>query len=289
MCTISDTKVTTAIIIADRPSTRKPTSIFRSPRTIHSYTVPLKRAPSMATHFSTIADTMNDTSTPRMATLCAPRRPIALPKKPAMTAPASGAIGIQSSVEAVSCGAAMSALELVELVDRDRRAVAEQHDEDREADRRFGGRHGEDEEDEHLALHVAQVVRKGHEVEVHREQHQLDAHEQDDQVLAVEEDADHRQREQHRAQRQVVAEDERTDHFWSPWAAAAGCGGSSTVGGMRTMRTRPAFFAFTCSDGSMYFESLRRRNVGAMAAMMATSSSTAAICGGYRYRWLISM
>jgi len=35
MCTISETNVTTAIIIAVRPSTRKPTSIFRPPTTIH--------------------------------------------------------------------------------------------------------------------------------------------------------------------------------------------------------------------------------------------------------------
>jgi hypothetical protein len=33
---MSDTKVTTAIIMAVRPSTRKPTSIFRPPMVIHS-------------------------------------------------------------------------------------------------------------------------------------------------------------------------------------------------------------------------------------------------------------
>jgi hypothetical protein len=36
MCTISDTKVTTHIIIAVSPSMRKPTSIFSLPITIHS-------------------------------------------------------------------------------------------------------------------------------------------------------------------------------------------------------------------------------------------------------------
>jgi hypothetical protein len=44
--------------------------------------------------------------------------------------------------------------------------------------------------------HVAQVVGEGDEVHVHRQQHQLDGHQQHDQVLAVQEDADHRQREQ---------------------------------------------------------------------------------------------
>ena len=36
MCTISDTKVTTHIIIAVRLSTRKPISIFSEPMVIHS-------------------------------------------------------------------------------------------------------------------------------------------------------------------------------------------------------------------------------------------------------------
>src|SRR3546814_5566148 len=44
------------------------------------------------------------------------------------------------------------------------------------------------------------------EVDVHREQHQLDRHQQDEHVLAVEEDAGDADAEQHRAERQVVAE-----------------------------------------------------------------------------------
>src|SRR6267142_5814320 len=99
MWTMSDTKLTTAIIIAVSPSTRKPTSIFRPPSTIHSYTVPLKRAPSTATDLSTIADRMKEMSTPRMVAVWAPRRPTALPKKPATMAPASGASGTHSSVD----------------------------------------------------------------------------------------------------------------------------------------------------------------------------------------------
>ena len=71
--------------------------------------------------------------------------------------------------------------------------------------------------------------------------------------------------------------------FFILTVAAAGCGGSSMVGGIFTRRMRPAFFARTCSAGSMYLESLRRRSVSAMAATMATSSSTAAICSAYRY------
>src|SRR5256885_9987970 len=106
---------------------------------------------------------MNEISTPRMVTVCAPRRPMALPKKPAMTAPASGATGTHTSIAGESC-AAISAFQLVELVDVYGRAVAKQHHEDGQADRRLGGGHGQDEEDEHLPLHVAEVVRERDEV-----------------------------------------------------------------------------------------------------------------------------
>src|SRR3974390_569898 len=47
-------------------------------------------------------------------------------------------------------------LHRIDFAHIDRRAVAEQHDEDRQADRRLGGRHCQDEEHEHLAGHVAE-------------------------------------------------------------------------------------------------------------------------------------
>ena len=46
---------------------------------------------------------MNATSTPRIVTVCAPRRPIACPKKPAAMAPTSGASGTARSMEVDSC------------------------------------------------------------------------------------------------------------------------------------------------------------------------------------------
>ncbi|KAF4529847.1 hypothetical protein B566_EDAN018342 [Ephemera danica] len=74
MCTIRDTKVTTHIIMAERLSIWKPTSIFSLPTVIHSYSVALNLAPAM-TSLSTITEPMKDTSTPRMVTQCAPARP----------------------------------------------------------------------------------------------------------------------------------------------------------------------------------------------------------------------
>lgn len=58
----------------------------------------------------------------------------------------------------------------------------------------------QDEEHEHLSVHVTQVVRERHEVHVHGQQHQLDGHQQHDEVAAVQEDADDRQCKQDRTQ-----------------------------------------------------------------------------------------
>ena len=51
-------------------------------------------------------------------------------------------------------------------------------------------------------------------------------------------------------------------------------------GFIETIRIRSAFLALTWSDGSTRFESFLARSVSEMAAMIATSSSTAAICRG---------
>src|SRR5436190_21348767 len=255
--------------------------------------VALKRAPSTATAYRTHAEIRNETRTPRMVTVCAPARPICLPNRPATIAPTSGAIGttVSSAGERVVAMSCCSALERVELVDGDGRARSEQHDEDGEADGRLRGGDGEDEEDEDLAGHRigarlrVEVVRERDEVQVDGEQHQLDRHQQHDQVLAIEEDADHRQREQDRADGEVVAERDRAErHRRSPTGLTASLGASRGTGSgfIVTMRMRSAFCALTCSDGSIRFESFLARKVSEIAAMIATSSSTAAICNGYR-------
>ena len=86
----------------------------------------------------------------------------------------------------------------VDVFDVDGAAVAEEDDQDGEADGRLGGGHGQDEHGEDLADQVAQVGRERDEVDVHREQDQLDRHQDDDDVLAVQEDAEHAEREQDR-------------------------------------------------------------------------------------------
>src|SRR5512146_2231582 len=101
-------------------------------------------------------------STPRMVTLWEAPRPILLPKnlvpkRPAITDPASGASGTAKRSCGLSCPAMMNliaclllALETVQVLDIDRVEIAEQHNKDRQADRGLGRRHGEDEENEDL-------------------------------------------------------------------------------------------------------------------------------------------
>ena len=89
----------------------------------------------------------------------------------------------------------LQALQGADVVDVDGLQVAEQHHQDGEADRRFGGCHRQDEEHEHLAVQVAAELREGDEVGVHRQQHQFDRHQQHDDVLAVEKDAEDPERE----------------------------------------------------------------------------------------------
>ena len=63
----------------------------------------------------------------------------------------------------------------------------------------------------HVADQIVQEGREGDEIDVHGEQDQLDLHQDNDQVLAVQEDADHRQREQQARQQEL-----RTFHCRSP-------------------------------------------------------------------------
>src|SRR5271156_205269 len=131
-------------------------------------------------------------------TSCAPRSPIARPKKPAITAAIKG--------RNTTATANASALHHVDVLDPDRAAVAEIDDEDREADRRFRRRYGQHEHRKGLADQVVQKDRKGEEVKADRQQQRHDRHQHDDHVLAVEKDAETPEREQDRRYRQIMRE-----------------------------------------------------------------------------------
>src|ERR1700678_2058909 len=80
-----------------------------------------------------------------------------------------------------------SALKRIEIFDVDADPLAEQNDQDREADCGFGRGDRQNEKHEDLPADIPGEARERDEVEVHRQQHELDAHQKDDDVLAVEE------------------------------------------------------------------------------------------------------
>src|ERR1700676_3155799 len=98
-----------------------------------------------------------------------------------MTAPRSGRKTIAWYI---------SALHHVDVLDRDRAAIAVEGNDDGKPDRRFGGGDGEHDQGEDLADEIAQEGGEGDEVDVDGEQNQLDRHQDDDDVLAVDEDAE---------------------------------------------------------------------------------------------------
>src|SRR5208282_1599503 len=102
-------------------------------------------------------------------------------------------------------------LHQIDVRNRDRAAVAEIGDEDREPDRGFRRRDREHKQRIDLADDVAQKTRERDQVDVDGEQNELDRHQDDDNVLAVEKDSQNPEREQHCANRQIMAEPDGHD------------------------------------------------------------------------------
>src|ERR1051326_981175 len=131
------------------------------------------------------------------------------PNNPAMKEPSSGSKTMAEY---------NSALQQIDVFDRDGAAIAEIDDQDGEPDGGLGGGHRQHEEGEDLADQVTQKGGERHEVDVDREQNQLDRHQDDDDVLAVEEDAEHADGEEQRSEEEIVPE---TDGHVRPPAPAS--------------------------------------------------------------------
>src|SRR5215469_1267579 len=183
-------------------------------------------------------------------TSCAPRSPIARPKKPAMTAAISG--------RNTTATAKASALHHVDVFDPDRATVAEIDDEDREADRGFGRRHRQHEHREGLADEVVQKDREGDEIDADREQHELDRHQHDDDVLAIEKNPENSEREEDRGDGQVMWEADQHQSLPAPTGTLT----TSTVSAGR----RASCAAIDCR-----LTSARWRRVRTIAPIIATS------------------
>src|SRR3569832_1105260 len=139
-------------------STRKPTCMPTPSLTSHWYTVPSYGcAPWKKMEPATCSDSPHAMATPAMVTVCATQRGSTLQNRPAIMAATSGASGMASSRLGLSVSVTRSALQCAQVFDVDGAALAEQHDEDREADGRLRGRDGQHEEHEDLAVDVAEV------------------------------------------------------------------------------------------------------------------------------------
>src|ERR1043165_2256306 len=151
------------------------------------------------------------------------------------------------------------ALHQIEFFDRERAAVAIEHDQDGEPDGGLGRRNGQHQQREDLPDQVAEERGERHQVDVDGEQDQLDRHQDDDDVLAVDEDAEDPEREQDRGDREIVSE---ADGHVRP------CPG-------RTFTTSIAssFVRRTCAAMSCRLTGTRCRKVRTIAPTMATSST----------------
>src|SRR5262245_32419935 len=105
----------------------------------------------------------------------------------------------------------MLALHEIDVLDRDRTAIAEVGNQDSEPDCRFRGGNRQDQQCIDLADEIGEEARERDEVDVDRKEDQLDRHHDDDDVLPVEEDAEYAEREQDRRNSEIVAEPDDHD------------------------------------------------------------------------------
>src|SRR5436190_4868362 len=159
-------------------------------------------------------------------------------------------------------------LHQIDVFNRDRAAVAEIHDQHGKTDRGFGGGDRQHQHRKHLADEVAEEGRERHQVDVDREQDQLDRHQDDDDVLAVEEDAEDPEREQDRADREIMSE---PDGHFTHSAASASCRPWPDAT-LRTLMASSGVRAF-CTLMSCRLTAALWRNVSTMAPIIATSST----------------
>src|SRR6202022_4600390 len=161
-----------------------------------------------------------------------------------------------------------SALHQIDVFDLDRAAVAEVRHQHGEPDRGLGRGNRQHQQREHLTDDVAEESRERHQVDIDREQDQLDRHQDDDDVLAVEKDAEDPQREQDRADRQIMP---KPDRHRTHSAASASCSPCPEAT-LRTLMASSGVRAF-CTLMSCRLTLALWRKVSTMAPIIATSST----------------
>src|SRR6266853_2825846 len=191
---------TTRIMTAASGSSRRAKGTEKScPDVIHVNTrwTTERFAGSSATSLTTAAtETANDSTIAPHAMIPAAALLRRRPKLAFSRKPTNGNSGISSS---------MSPLQASERLGVQRLAMAEQADDDREADGGFGCGHGHHEEHDDLAVGCAERAAERDEAQVHRVQHDLDR-EQDRDDVAADQHTRRADGEQDCRQDEVVAE-----------------------------------------------------------------------------------
>src|SRR5580700_9980649 len=95
-------------------------------------------------------------------------------------------------------------LHKIDILNRDRTAVAVIGDENGEPDRSFCSGNRQHDQRIDLTDDVAEKARERDQIDVDGEQNELDRHQDDDDVLAIKENSHHAEREQDRADREIV-------------------------------------------------------------------------------------
>src|SRR5215207_2973751 len=202
-----DTPVTTRAMTADRGSQRRSKATRRSPETNHWYPrrIWVRSSPECDSSSKKAATATTKAAATARVAIQPARARRRWPNSTLTANPARGRTG-SSQIRRVAPVAfrAPSPLEQVDVVDRDRRALAEDGDKDAEADHDLGGGHHHHEEGQHLAVQGAVGLGEGDERQVDRVQHQLDAHEHHDGV-APDQHSGHADAEQDGRQEQVRA------------------------------------------------------------------------------------
>ena len=98
------------------------------------------------------------------------------------------------------------AFQHVKILDVDRSLGAEQHNQDGEADGRFGSSNRQNEKYKYLPVRVAEEAGEGNKVKVRRQQHQFDTHQQQDDILPIQENAGDADHKQDSRQRQIAGQ-----------------------------------------------------------------------------------
>src|SRR6266404_5793408 len=159
-------------------------------------------------------------------------------------------------------------LHQIDVFNRNRAAIAEVDHQHRKTDRRLRRGHREHQQRKHLADDVAKEGRERHQIDIDREQDQFDRHQDDDDVLAIEKDAENAEREQNRADRQIMS---KTDRHCTHSGASASCRPCPDAT-LRTLMASSGVRAF-CTLMSCRLTLILWRSVSTMAPIIATSST----------------